>query len=141
MIPPGHFMVLAEVLPGRERALCDVLAQMNSGPGQVDPANRLLPFGRFDTLQAAVLLGKLPHFAWEVAERNRIGARYSELLRSSCLVPEVTAGNSHVYAQYAIRVKDRDRLGSWQRDWYRDTSIHRQSHQRKHWPVYHRHLE
>jgi hypothetical protein len=53
MIPPGHFMVLAEVLPGREQALRDVLAQMNSGPGQADPANPLLPFGRFDTLHFA----------------------------------------------------------------------------------------
>ena len=68
--------------------------------------------GRFDTLQAAVLLGKLPHFAWEVAERNRIGARYSELLRDVCAVPEVLPGNTHVYAQYTIRVKDRDGLGA-----------------------------
>lgn len=68
--------------------------------------------GRFDTLQAAVLLGKLPHFEWEVAERNRIGARYSDLLRGSCTVPEVMAGNSHVYAQYTVRVKDRDALGA-----------------------------
>lgn len=68
--------------------------------------------GRFDTLQAAVLLGKLPHFEWEVAERNRIGARYSELLRDVCVVPEVVAGNTHVYAQYTIRVKDREALGA-----------------------------
>ena len=68
--------------------------------------------GRFDTLQAAVLLGKLPHFEWEVAERNRIGARYSELLRDVCVVPEVIPGNTHVYAQYTIRVKDREALGA-----------------------------
>jgi UDP-2-acetamido-2-deoxy-ribo-hexuluronate aminotransferase len=68
--------------------------------------------GRFDTLQAAVLLGKLPHFEWEVKERNRIGARYSDLLRNVCVVPEVDAGNTHVYAQYTIRVKDRDALGA-----------------------------
>ncbi|HKY36988.1 MAG TPA: DegT/DnrJ/EryC1/StrS family aminotransferase [Polyangiaceae bacterium] len=68
--------------------------------------------GRFDTLQAAVLLGKLPHFAWEVAERNRIGARYSDLLRDVCVVPEVAPGNTHVYAQYTIRVKDRDGVGT-----------------------------
>ncbi|MHC1765404.1 MAG: DegT/DnrJ/EryC1/StrS family aminotransferase [Verrucomicrobiia bacterium] len=35
--------------------------------------------GRFDTLQAAVLLAKLPHFEWEVQERSRIGARYTSL--------------------------------------------------------------
>jgi UDP-2-acetamido-2-deoxy-ribo-hexuluronate aminotransferase len=67
--------------------------------------------GRLDTLQAAVLLAKLPHFAWEVAERGRIGARYSALLRNSCVVPELAPGNSHVYAQYTIRVNDRDDLG------------------------------
>ena len=46
-------MVLAEVQPGREQALRDLLAQMNSGPGQADPANRLLPFGRFEGLHFA----------------------------------------------------------------------------------------
>ena len=68
--------------------------------------------GRFDTIQAAVLLGKLPHFAWELAERARIGARYSELLRGSVVVPEVQPGNTHVFAQYTIRVKNRDALGA-----------------------------
>jgi dTDP-4-amino-4,6-dideoxygalactose transaminase len=36
--------------------------------------------GRFDTLHAAVLLAKLPHFDWEVEQRGRIGARYTSLL-------------------------------------------------------------
>jgi UDP-2-acetamido-2-deoxy-ribo-hexuluronate aminotransferase len=64
--------------------------------------------GRFDTLQAAVLLAKLPHFEEEVSARNRIGARFTELLRDICTVPEVSPGNTHVYAQYTIRVPDRD---------------------------------
>lgn len=64
--------------------------------------------GRFDTLQAAVLLAKLPHFAWEVAERGRLGARYTEKLRPVCITPEVMPGNTHVYAQYTIRVPNRD---------------------------------
>lgn len=68
--------------------------------------------GRFDTLQAAVLLAKWPHFADEVAARGRIGARYSEMLRGVCSVPEVRPGNTHVYAQYTIRVPDRDGLGA-----------------------------
>jgi UDP-2-acetamido-2-deoxy-ribo-hexuluronate aminotransferase len=67
--------------------------------------------GRFDTIQAAVLLAKLPHFEWEVAERNRLGARYTELLRGSCGVPEVAPGNTHVYAQYTLRVPNRDAVG------------------------------
>ena len=55
MTPPGHFMVLAEVLPGREQPLREVLARMNSGPGQADPHNRLLPFARFESLHFARL--------------------------------------------------------------------------------------
>jgi UDP-2-acetamido-2-deoxy-ribo-hexuluronate aminotransferase len=67
--------------------------------------------GRFDTLQAAVLLAKLPHFESEVQARGRLGARYTELLRDCCAVPEVAIGNTHVYAQYTIRTTERDELG------------------------------
>lgn len=65
--------------------------------------------GRFDTLQAAVILGKWPHFEDEVSLRNKIGARYSELLGDFVTTPEIDKGNSHVYAQYTIRVDEDDR--------------------------------
>ena len=72
--------------------------------------------GRFDTLQAAVLLAKLPHFEWEVAERERIGARYTELLssilRPPSSAPTVSPGNTHVYAQYTIRVPNREAVAA-----------------------------
>jgi UDP-2-acetamido-2-deoxy-ribo-hexuluronate aminotransferase len=72
--------------------------------------------GRFDTLQAAVLLAKLPHFDWEVEQRGRIGARYTDQFLSrrptlDLIPPAVKPGNTHVYAQYTIRVPDRDALG------------------------------
>ncbi len=66
--------------------------------------------GRMDTLQAAVVLAKLPHFDWEIAQRSAIGARYTESLRGLCGVPDVAEGNTHVYAQYTLRVADRDAL-------------------------------
>jgi UDP-2-acetamido-2-deoxy-ribo-hexuluronate aminotransferase len=65
--------------------------------------------GRFDTLQAAILLAKLPHFDREVKERSRIGARYSAFLNGSCVVPAIPPENTHVYAQYTIRVPNRDK--------------------------------
>lgn len=72
--------------------------------------------GRFDTLQAAVLLAKFPHFQWEIEQRSRIGARYTEMLRGILSlpnsVPEVINGNTHVYAQYTIRVPARDNLSA-----------------------------
>lgn len=67
--------------------------------------------GRFDTIQAAVLLAKFPYFQWEVEQRGRIGARYSELLSKVCVVPEISPTNTHVYAQYTIRVPQRDLVG------------------------------
>jgi UDP-2-acetamido-2-deoxy-ribo-hexuluronate aminotransferase len=66
--------------------------------------------GRLDTLQAAVILAKWPHFPAEVDARRRIGARYTELLRDTCVVAEVAPGNTHVYAQYSIRLPERDRV-------------------------------
>ena len=68
--------------------------------------------GRFDTIQAAVLLAKLPTFDWELGERSRIGQRYSDMLCDVCTVPRIDPGNTHVYAQYTIRVPDRDALAA-----------------------------
>ncbi|MEO1979001.1 MAG: DegT/DnrJ/EryC1/StrS family aminotransferase, partial [Fuerstiella sp.] len=68
--------------------------------------------GRMDTLQAAVVLAKLPHFQNEVKNRGDIGARYSDLLHNDCEIPRVSAGNTHVYAQYTIRVVNRDQIAA-----------------------------
>jgi len=68
--------------------------------------------GRFDTLQAAVLLAKLPFFQGEVEARGELGARYTQQLESMCRVPKVAKGNTHVYAQYTIRVPDRDMVAA-----------------------------
>ena len=64
--------------------------------------------GRFDTIQAAVLLAKLPHFDSEIQARHRIGDRYSKMINDFCLPPTIAKGNTHVYAQYTIRLENRD---------------------------------
>ena len=66
--------------------------------------------GRLDTLQAAILLPKLAHFPKEVEARGRVGTRYSELLKDVCVTPRIRSGNTHVYAQYTIRVPQRDQV-------------------------------
>ena len=68
--------------------------------------------GANDTIQAAVLLAKLPHFEWEIAERQRLGTRYSELLSDVCVTPAIAPGDTHVYAQYTIRLPDRDAVAT-----------------------------
>jgi UDP-2-acetamido-2-deoxy-ribo-hexuluronate aminotransferase len=64
--------------------------------------------GRFDTLQAAILLEKLKIFPEEVKKRAMIGAYYSELLKDHVTVPYLAPGHTSVFAQYTIRVSDRD---------------------------------
>ncbi len=69
--------------------------------------------GRLDTLQAAILLAKLPSFPDEVRARGEIGARYSMLFREATdkvIPPTVLPYNSSVYAQYTIQVDERERV-------------------------------
>lgn len=66
--------------------------------------------GRFDTLQAAVLLAKLPIFEQEREARLGIAARFNQLLGSHVIVPFVETHNVSVYAQYTIQVDCREEL-------------------------------
>ena len=49
-------MLAAQVTPGRERGLRELLKTMNSKPGMADPANAVLPFGQFERLHFARLV-------------------------------------------------------------------------------------
>ncbi len=80
--------------------------------------------GRLDDLQAAVLLGKLPHFSAEVETRARIGARYSEMLADVVGVPAVSPGNTHVFAQYTVRTPRRDELAAHLQENGVPTAVH-----------------
>lgn len=71
--------------------------------------------GRFDTLQAAVLLAKLDRFDWEVDQRQKVGAGYTAMLSLQCpkvTVPYIEPHNTSVYAQYSILVEDRDAVAA-----------------------------
>ena len=60
--------------------------------------------GRMDTLQCAVVLGKLERFEWEVAQRLSLGARYGELLAGVPRVGQlaVRPDRNCVWAQYTV---------------------------------------
>lgn len=69
--------------------------------------------GRMDTLQAAVILAKMSLFPDEVTKRSMLGARYSTLLSDSdCITPAIDGDNLSVYAQYTLRVKNRERVAA-----------------------------
>ena len=64
---------------------------------------------RLDTLQAAILLPKLAALPREIALRQVAADRYATLLTEAGFEPpRVMTHNTSVFAQYTIRVKDRD---------------------------------
>lgn len=70
--------------------------------------------GRMDTIQCAVVLGKLERFDWEVAQRHRIGREYRKLLDGMPGVTPLTVRSDRdcVWAQFTVFVDDRGPLQS-----------------------------
>ncbi|MGF6781089.1 DegT/DnrJ/EryC1/StrS family aminotransferase [Paraburkholderia sp. GAS334] len=80
--------------------------------------------GRLDTLQAAVLLGKLDAFQDEVVARERIGARYTALLSDVVQTPQIQPGNTSVYGQYTIEVDKREAVQAHLKEAGVPTAVH-----------------
>jgi len=67
---------------------------------------------RLDTVQAAVLLAKLPHLADWSARRRQHAAYYSAALAQlpQVRLPVVESNNEHIFHQYTVRAERRDAL-------------------------------
>jgi dTDP-4-amino-4,6-dideoxygalactose transaminase len=66
---------------------------------------------RLDSLQAAILLVKLPHLeAWSEGRRRNAAIYDQELAGSPIGIPWVHANTTSIYNQYVIRVQGRDEL-------------------------------
>ncbi|CAQ86401.1 MULTISPECIES: DegT/DnrJ/EryC1/StrS family aminotransferase [Photorhabdus] len=67
---------------------------------------------RLDTLQAAILLPKLDIFDEEMALRQTVATNYNQALNDIGILttPYIEPHNLSAYAQYTIRVKNRDKL-------------------------------
>jgi dTDP-4-amino-4,6-dideoxygalactose transaminase len=70
---------------------------------------------RLDTLQALVLLRKLPFLARWNAERARAASFYDEALRGigDLRLPATAAGATHVWHVYQVRTRDPGALGAY----------------------------
>ena len=80
--------------------------------------------GRLDTIQAAVLLAKIPHYKKEVDLRNTVAEKYNKKLRDIVKTPVVKANRRSVWAQYTIRVNSRDMLQTRLQECGIPTSVH-----------------
>ena len=70
--------------------------------------------GRMDTMQCAVVLSKLSLFPDEVKKRQEIGNYYTKLFSEApnkhISLIETKSDRTNVFAQYTIRVSDRERM-------------------------------
>lgn len=66
--------------------------------------------GRLDTIQAAVLLVKLRHYENDLALRQEVARKYDAALESKHPSPFIAPGRTSAYAQYSIRVQNREIL-------------------------------
>jgi dTDP-3-amino-3,4,6-trideoxy-alpha-D-glucose transaminase len=77
---------------------------------------------RLDTIQAALLLAKLPLLDGWNARRIELAGRYTEAFRSGPV--EVPSGGHHVYHLYVVRSPERDALGDRLRARGVETLVH-----------------
>ena len=63
---------------------------------------------RLDTIQAAILIEKINIFEHEIKKRNEFAQIYNESLKNICEIPNIPNEYKSVWAQYTIRLKDRD---------------------------------
>jgi UDP-2-acetamido-2-deoxy-ribo-hexuluronate aminotransferase len=66
--------------------------------------------GRLDTIQAGILLAKLPYFKKELMDRQKVANQYTDGLSNIIQTPVIKPNRSSAWAQYTLRVKNRDAL-------------------------------
>ncbi|MBU5613369.1 DegT/DnrJ/EryC1/StrS family aminotransferase [Geomonas sp. Red51] len=98
---------------------------MNHGQGERYKHKYIGINGRLDSIQAAILRVKLKYFDEEVPVRAAVASRYNELLAGGEVVtPFVKPDRTSVYAQYSVRVKNRDALAKRLNEQGVPTAVH-----------------
>ena len=65
--------------------------------------------GRMDSLQCAIVSVKLKHYLQDLALRQEVAKRYDSILKNKDIIlPTVSKECTSAFAQYSIRVKNRD---------------------------------
>ena len=69
---------------------------------------------RLDEIQAALLRVKLSHLDELNTERKKIAGRYlSEIKNPKIILPEIDEGSEHVWHQFVVRIKERDKFQNY----------------------------
>lgn len=66
--------------------------------------------GRLDTIQAAILNIKLKYYKKDLALRQEVAHKYNVVLNKNFPVPFIAENRTSTYAQYSIRIHNRDNV-------------------------------
>jgi len=81
--------------------------------------------GRMDTIQCAIVDVKLKHYEKDLALRQEVASKYTEALQNKDLVlPFVDKRATSAWAQYSVRVKNRDDVQSKLKEQGIPTAVH-----------------
>ena len=78
---------------------------------------------RLDTIQASILLAKLPYYEKEILRRQTVAERYSAKL-TSIKSPVIRENRTSVWAQYTIKVSNREDMQSKLKEKGIPTAVH-----------------
>ena len=84
--------------------------------------------GRLDTIQCAILSEKLKRYPWEMEQRDRVAKKYNqafnELSEKGVAIPRVPENAKSVWAQYTLRVPNRDHFQAAMKEKGVPTAVH-----------------
>ncbi len=82
--------------------------------------------GRLDTIQAAVLLVKLKYYEKDLALRQEVASKYTKALKNKkdLVLPFVDEKATSAWAQYSIRVKNRNEVQARLKEMGIPTAVH-----------------
>lgn len=82
--------------------------------------------GRLDTIQAAVLNVKLKYYSKDLALRQEVASKYTKALEnhSNLILPSIDEKATSAWAQYSVRVKNRDEVQNRLKDAGIPTAVH-----------------
>ncbi|MDD4052925.1 MAG: DegT/DnrJ/EryC1/StrS family aminotransferase [candidate division Zixibacteria bacterium] len=99
-------------------ALADMVRLLRQHGGRTEYVHEVIGYNsRLDTLQAAILLVKLPHLRGWTDSRRHNAARYNAAFAGLPLkTPAVRDWAYHIYNQYTVACDNRDKLLAWLKD-------------------------
>lgn len=82
--------------------------------------------GRLDTIQAAILNVKLKYYNKDLSLRQEVASKYTKALenKSNLILPFVDPDATSAWAQYSVRVKDRDKMQAKLKEKGIPTAVH-----------------